>query len=278
MRRTVLFALTASLIAAATAGATAAPLAARPPAAVNTTGSSEQLDVPGLTCENPSGATGFVRECPVLHPGDPVSLGEGTRCTLNFLWRGSDGHRYMGTAGHCAHKTDLGGRVASGSGSLIGRLAYEFWDTRSRGADFALVRLDRAVKASPQVQHWGGPTGLYLAMTDQPQILRMAGQAAGLSYIAPDRELLATAVTQPQEIRFLGPVSGNDSGAPVTTETGLAVGWTVELADSEVPLRTSPSNGVEVGGSTIVRIDPAVRLAEKALGIRLTLQKAPLRD
>jgi len=240
-------------------------------------GQDRDPDPPGLTCENPSGATDLIQDCTVLHPGDAVSLPGGSRCTLNFLWRGSDGHRYMGTAGHCALKTEIGDRVESGAGALIGRLAYEVRDTRASGADFALVRLERTVKASPQVQHWGGPTGAYLTMTDQPQILRMAGQAAGLSYVAPDRELLATAVTQPQEIRFLGPVSSNDSGAPVITESGLAAGWTVELADSEVPVRTSASNGAEVGASTIVRIDPAIRLAEKALRIRLTLQTAPLR-
>lgn len=278
MRRRLLYAFAVFLLGAATAGAAAAPPAAPSRSAAPAIGSNQAADPPGLTCENPSGATGFIRECPVLHPGDPVSLGEGFRCTLNFLWRGSDGHRYMGTAGHCAVQTSIGGRIESGTGQLIGRLVYRVWDGgRTDEDDFALIRLDPSVKASPQMQHWGGPTAAYRDLTDQPRTLLMAGQAIGVSYIAPARELLATGVTHPKMIRFMGPASFNDSGAPVITRDGLAAGWVVALADGRVPLSTSASGGGEAGASLISRIDPAVQAAERALRTRLTLQTAPLR-
>ncbi|MEA2932229.1 MAG: hypothetical protein QOI56_1014, partial [Actinomycetota bacterium] len=38
--------------------------------------------------------------CPGVRPGAVVLTPVG-QCTLNFLWRGSDGRSYIGTAGHC---------------------------------------------------------------------------------------------------------------------------------------------------------------------------------
>lgn len=230
------------------------------------------------SCEQPTGLNTILdAKCPVhLHPGDGVSL-PGFLCTLNFLWRGSDGHRYMGTAGHCTLESQVGDRVEAGGGGRIGVLAYRVFDTRKDGHDFALVRLDPGVKASPQMRYWGGPTKAYTAMSDQSQTLKFAGQATGIAYAAPNRELLATAVTRPEIILVTGPASFNDSGAGVITPDGQAAGLITTLAGSHVPARTSASGGVEVGEGQIVRIPYAVAQAEKALRARLTLQTAPLR-
>lgn len=243
------------------------------------TGTADATDPVNLpSCEQPTGYQVLLNiDCPGdLHPGDAVSM-PGFVCTLNFLWRGSDGHRYMGTAGHCTLESKVGDRAERGDGGRIGSLAYTIYDTRKFGADFALIRLDPKVKASPQMRYWGGPTKYYAAMTDQPQFLRFAGQALGVSLVAPNREVLATAVTQPEIIRFNGGVSLNDSGGGVITEDGQAAGLLTAMADGDVPIATSASGGIEVGEGQIVRIAPAVAQAEKALGIRLTLQTAPLR-
>jgi hypothetical protein len=214
-------------------------------------------------------------KCPVVHPGDAVWL-PGFLCTANFLWQGSDGYRYLGTAGHCAIETAVGGRVEDNASKRIGQLAFKVFDTR-RQSDFALIRLDPAMRASADVRHWGGPTKPYRSFTDQPQTLLMHGQASWVSEVETDRELLATAVTSPKIIRFIGPASMNDSGAPVITQEGQAAGWIVMLANGDVPATTRSSGGVEVGENYLVRIDPMVGLAERALGIRLTLRVAPLR-
>ena len=218
-------------------------------------------------------------DCSVVHPGDAVFM-PGFVCTANFLWQGSDGRRYLGTAGHCAHNTAVGEPAFSNSSTKrIGQLAYKVFDDRQAhsGRDFALIRLDAGVKASARMRHWGGPTKPYLGLTDQAQTLLMHGQAIGVSWAEPDRQLLATAVTDPQIIRFTGPVSFNDSGAPVITQEGQAAGWIVTLAQSgDVPVQTSPSGGAEVGEFALARIG-MVKLAERALRIRLTLLTAPMR-
>jgi len=203
--------------------------------------------------------------------------GGGFLCTVNFLWRGIDGHRYMGTAGHCALGSRVGERVESRDGRAVGRLAYVIYDAGRRGGeDFALVRLDPKVQASPQVRHWGGPSTSYRAMSDRPQTLLMFGQAIGISAVAPARELQASAVTHPKRIRFVGPASFSDSGAPVITEAGEAAGWVTTLSDGAVPVDTGASGAVELGTSYLIRIGPMVDLAERALRTQLVLQTAPL--
>src|SRR6267378_6503611 len=49
--------------------------------------------------------------CPGVRPGAIVRSDVG-QCTLNFLFEGSDGSRYIGTAGHCILGTSpIGGDV-----------------------------------------------------------------------------------------------------------------------------------------------------------------------
>ena len=89
---------------------------------------------------------------------------------------GSDGSRYIGTAGHCIlGESPIGGDVGEeswapgtgpvardGDGNRIGEFAYAILQDPK---DFALIRLDPGVAANPQMCHFGGPTG---TNTDQP--------------------------------------------------------------------------------------------------------------
>src|SRR4051812_47051786 len=75
--------------------------------------------------------------CPGVRPGAIVNSDVG-QCTLNFLFTGSDGQRYIGTAGHCIlGESPVGGDVgeqswAAGTGPVatdadgnrIGEFAY----------------------------------------------------------------------------------------------------------------------------------------------------------
>ena len=96
--------------------------------------------------------------CPGVRPGAIVLTDVG-QCTLNFLFQGSDGSRYIGTAGHCILGTSpIGGDVgemawAPGTGPVardaagnpIGEFAYAILQDPK---DFSLIRLDPLVEAS----------------------------------------------------------------------------------------------------------------------------------
>ena len=104
-------------------------------------------------------------KCTGLQPGQQVSSSVGS-CTLNFLFTGSDGNRYMGVAGHCVLPEDAAdktwaygsGPVATSGGQRIGEWVYAVLDY---DRDFSLIRLDPGVAASGDILHFGGPTGLY---------------------------------------------------------------------------------------------------------------------
>src|SRR5258708_3051634 len=106
--------------------------------------------------------------CPGVRPGAIVRSDVG-QCTLNFLFQGSDGSRYIGTAGHCILGTSpIGGDVgemawAPGTGPVardaggnpIGEFAYAILQDPK---DFSLIRLDPLVEASAAMRPFGGPT------------------------------------------------------------------------------------------------------------------------
>ena len=102
-----------------------------------------------------------VTACPGVRPGGIVNSDVG-QCTFKFVFAGSDGRTYIGTAGHCILGAspfggDVGemswapgtGPVASDAGgSRIGEFAYAILlDPK----DFSLIRVDPGIPVSPQV-------------------------------------------------------------------------------------------------------------------------------
>src|SRR5213083_3326897 len=127
----------------------------------------------GVPCELipvPAAAPLGTGTCPGVRPGAIVLTDVG-QCTLNFLFQGSDGSRYIGTAGHCILGTSpIGGDVgemawAPGTGPVardadgnpIGEFAYAILQDPK---DFSLIRLDPLVEASAAMCHFGGPTAV----------------------------------------------------------------------------------------------------------------------
>lgn len=60
---------------------------------------------------------GVLVPCPGVRPGALVSS-SGGQCTFNFMWLGSDGARYIGTAGHCIVDAGEEQTWAPGSGQI----------------------------------------------------------------------------------------------------------------------------------------------------------------
>lgn len=226
-------------------------------------------------------------QCDILRPGASIDFPNGFQlpgreaqrnswgCTANFMFKDPAGRRYMGTAGHCYFAegtlwvaTSFGYDVRRNR-EFVGELIYGV----NRGdEDFALFRLGDDVLASPAVAYWGGPTGLYTDHSSTPVALRHTGVGFAFKDALPSRSSLAPNTTGENRFLTIGPVSAGDSGSPVTTLDGKAVG----ILTSYAP----PHEAIDIIGVGPAfsgpRLDAAIRAAEAALGFPLELQTAPL--
>lgn len=211
--------------------------------------------------------------CGGVRPGAPVTTDNGL-CTLNYLFQGSDGRQYMGTAGHCILGTVVGestwaggaGPVArDGSGARIGEFAYAVF---GGARDFALIRLDPGVAASPQMCHFGGPTGINDDLTMGPVVLQYFGQGVLLGQTIPARTSIALTTADPNQVFANGLVIFGDSGGAVNSIDGRAMGVIV-------------TTGLHLGGVPnlglmgVSRLGPQLAQAQDTLGIGLQLRTAP---
>jgi len=247
----------------------------------------------GLSGAGAEGLPFFVDTNPGVQPGGPLQS-KGGFCTMNFLFKGSDGHRYIGTAGHCI----LGGGVSLPGGdddakeedTSTGPSEFErIWapgqgpevsgrdDTRvgefayavlTDPKDFALVRLDPDVEASPAVAHFGGPTGLNEDLTDDPVVLEFYGQSPGVGTLLPARTMVALNMPNPDRVFATGPGAPGDSGSGVISADGRAVGV---LVTGGLHTGGQADGPPEFGIIGISRIGPQMRRAAEVLGITLEL-------
>jgi hypothetical protein len=249
-----------------------APAAARPAAA------GKPWTLAGTPCRLVATAApvGVAEGCPGVRPGARVITPLGA-CTLNFMWKGSDGGTYMGTAGHCLLEgSDVteasfppgSGPVASdGARRPIGRFAYAVLDG---DRDFGLVRLDpaAAATASPQACHFGGPTGLAADALAPLTGLLQVGQGVGIGTVLPARTQLTLDGSDPAVVTSIGVATPGDSGSPLLTTDRRAAG---------VVVATGPLVG-PVGLTGVVlstRLVPQLARATAVTGVAYTLQTAP---
>ena len=237
----------------------------------------------GVPCELipvPAAAPFGTGTCPGVRPGAIVLTDVG-QCTLNFLFQGSDGSRYIGTAGHCILGTSpIGGDVgemawAPGTGPVardaggnpIGEFAYAILQDPK---DFSLIRLDPLVEASADMCHFGGPTAVNDDRPDitQPVVLNWFGNGIVVGTLLPARSALAAGMPDPDHVFADGAAAPGDSGSGIISSDGRAVGVVVTVG---VHIGTSFDSGV-IG---ITRLTPQVERAQQVLGVDLVLQTAP---
>jgi hypothetical protein len=233
------------------------------------------IDVPAA---NPVG-TGT---CPGVRPGAIVNSDVG-QCTLNFLFAGADGRRYIGTAGHCIlGDSPVGGDVgeqswAAGTGPVatdadgnrIGEFAYAILQDPK---DFSLIRLDAGVPASPQMCHFGGPTGINADQPVDPVVLHHFGNGVGVGTVLPARSAVALGMPDPDHVYAEGAVVPGDSGSGIISDDGRAVGVIVTTG---IHLASIGFPSSDAGTMGVTRLAPQVARAQQVLGIGLTLQTAP---
>lgn len=249
-----------------------------------TSSSSWTLDgVPCDLVEVPAAAPVGTSTCPGVRPGAIVNSDVG-QCTFNFLFQGSDGDRYMGTAGHCIlGESPIGGDVGEQSwargggpvatdadGNRIGEFAYAILQDPK---DFALIRLDPGVAASPEMCHFGGPTGTNADLTTSPVVLEHFGNGVAIGSVLPARTHLALSMPDPDHVFANGAAAPGDSGSGVISADGRAVGVLVTVGVHAGSLGL-PTDAGFIG---ITRLAPQEARAEQVLGTTLTLQTAPAR-
>lgn len=212
--------------------------------------------------------------CTGVRPGATVINDMGL-CSFNYLFHGSDGQRYMGTAGHCVlglvtgeetWAPGSGPEARDASGNRVGEFAYA---VLGGVRDFALVRLDPGVAASPQMCHFGGPTGINEDLSPGPVTLEHYGQALVFGQLLPGRTSVALTTSDPDQVFANGVALFGDSGGAVNSADGRAMGVLVTVG---VHLDQVPN----VGTIGVTRIAPQVAQATQALDLTtLDMQTAP---
>ncbi|MDP8969012.1 MAG: hypothetical protein M3N52_00575 [Actinomycetota bacterium] len=232
--------------------------------------------------EVPAAAPVGIGSCSGVRPGAPLLVGDGL-CTFNYLFTGSDGARYMGTAGHCffapfdVEPGEMSWALGAGppafdaAGNRVGGFAYA---VQRDEKDFGLIRLDDAVAANPQMCFFGGPTGINDDRPGllEPVLLNYYGNGILVSGVLPARTAVATGMPDPDHVFADGVAIFGDSGAAVNSADGRAVGSLVTVG---VALAGLGLDGLDAGVIGITRLTPQLERAEQVLGVDLVLQTAP---
>lgn len=220
--------------------------------------------------------------CPGVRPGalvrfNPVSTGG---CTMNWAVQGRDWENklswFIGTAGHCVLSSDGEQAWAPGYGPVawdarnyvIGRVAYA---VRRPNRDFALIRLDPGVQFNPQMCYFGGPTAISYDQNNSLTELQYYGQGTMLASYSPARTAYAQTMTNPDEVFAYGLTVFGDSGAPVHSRDGRAVGLAVTIGGQVEGIANTGVIG-------IMRIGPLLSRAAAWVNLNLTLLTAAKLD
>ena len=247
--------------------------------------SADDFTIGGKRCrliEVPAAAPVGTTPCPGVRPGALVESEKGV-CSFNFLFRGADGHRYIGTAGHCIlGESPVGGEDAGertwapgegpealdSEGRRIGEFTYAVLQDPK---DFALIRLDPTVEASPQMCHFGGPTGTNAGTPSTPTLLHHYGNGLLIGQVLPARSALALGMPNPDHVFATRVAVPGDSGGGIVSADGRAVGVVVAIG---IALGGIGTGGVDAGTAIVTRIAPQEARAEDRLGTQLALVPA----
>ena len=220
---------------------------------------------------------GVAVPCSGIRPGVEVRTPMGG-CTANFVFHGTsrdagggvvDEGLFIGTAGHCVvdgvEKTWARGEgppVLDRSDARMGEVAYATFAVAGSESDFALIRIDaaRSDEVNPQMCHFGGPTRIG-STARQGDVVHHFGQGLAWGATVPGRSGVVAPGTASETTLFFGSALWGDSGSPVITPDGAALGVQVGI----LPPIVFATN-----------LQPQLQRASEQLGITFELQTAPL--
>ena len=159
---------------------------------------------------------------------------------------GPRGTRYIGIAGHCIGPGEgatgtpkekvwpLGGGPSArdADGRRIGEFAYGALQSHGTGLainytkNFALIRLDPGVEASPEMCYFGGPRGLYATDTAGSLVLQYYGNGDPIGAVLPARSGVALGTPNPDSM-------GMTRLAPRLARASEALGVPLELVTAD---------------------------------------------
>ena len=125
---------------------------------------------------------------------------------------------------------------------------------------FGLIHVDPKVKVTPQVCHFGGPTGLYKGTGVAPVVIEYYGNGTAAQSLSPARTGVATGAADPTNAVSQGVWAPGDEGAPV-----LAGGEALGYYDGGI------GGGGNGAGFVVSRLDQWIARAGKALKVKLQL-------
>ena len=223
-------------------------------------------------------------ECPGARPGAGyyVTLSGGTyRCSLAFLFQGSDGKRYFATAGHCllddgdpeelVWAPESGPAVRDMQGRRFGTARFARLDSQY---DIGIIEIDETTTSpvSPQVCHFGGPTALAVrTMLDPPEVVHHYGFGKDYKDVMRARSGTVADHLPANYLRVQSNVNGGDSGSSLISDDGAALGILVRGISLFTGAQRTGAAYAEAS-----RLDTHMVLAEAALGLQLELVTAPL--
>lgn len=212
--------------------------------------------------------------CPTVQPGSGIEVA-GVPCSAGFLFHGARGVRLLATAGHCVLAesktvTRSGDRTWSpgkgpevrvpGGGPAIGRVIYA---THVDGeSDFALVQLLPRVIPKPQLVGGEAASSVGGAVHVGDSV-NLAGQGTGVSLLAPNREGLVSGASQPTVFALTIAAAPGDSGGPVVSDRGAALGLLIRGGGFVVP---------DIGTATAIRLTAMLARVRRELGFTPRLQ------
>ena len=201
---------------------------------------------------------------PLIQPGEFMDS-EGTLCTMSFIYSGTGGETYAGTAAHCVPE-GIGADVALSDGTVFGDVAA-IGNEGATETDWAIIRVrsahlgrvSPAMKGHPTVPR-GVATPGETAFGDQ---VLQSGYGTGFEFTALTREQRVSVLTYDDQQLFtaLGASIFGDSGGPMVHKpTGKALGVVSRLC-----IGTCEMEGPTVHG---------ILAQARAKGLTLTLRTA----